>query len=139
MVCSDRLEVGIDAELRTLDEAVSALVTGYGLYGRAGFPFSEVPAGSVFANLRDVSGALRLFPFEDYAIERGLLMVDLFFGADRTTGNMSPVMWLGVDSGVPAYSPLFGNWLGASLNCDSGGTKDTAVTPCPAAAPDDQL
>jgi hypothetical protein len=155
MICSDRLEVGVDAELRTLDGAVTAEVKGYGLYGRAGFPFFEVPAGSMFANLRDVSGTLQLFPLQGYPVEHGRLLVDLFFGAERTRGSMTPYLRLGgvgrgvadafpdsytesVAVGSRAYSPLFGNWHGPSLNCDSGATTDTATTPCPPTVPEDQ-
>ena len=108
--CSDRLELGIEVELRTLDGAVSATASGYVLQGREGFSF-ETPAGSQRANLRDVSGSLKLFPPERPAIVLGLLMIDLFFKPDLIEGDLRPYYQLSARPGTAEdYIPLSGHW-----------------------------
>jgi hypothetical protein len=111
LTCSDRLELDIEVELRTLDGAVSALASGYVLQGREGFPFGDSPAGSQRANLRDVSGTLEVFPDENLVILQALLMIDLYFKADRIEGDLRPSILLSQRPGsVAEYIPLSGHW-----------------------------
>jgi hypothetical protein len=108
--CSeDRLELGIDAEYSTSDGAVAAIATGYVLQGRPGEPF-ESPAGTVFTNLRDVDGTLRVFPGEG-TIVRGQLIANLMFREERTEGELLPWIDLATGHGGGAtYLPLIGKW-----------------------------
>jgi hypothetical protein len=108
--CPDRLELGIEAELRTLDGAVEARALGYAFQGRPGFRF-ESPAGTVFANLRDVKGSLRLSLPEADDIERAVLGTDLFYRPDRIEGDMHTYILLRQGPVTAAlYSPLQGHW-----------------------------
>ncbi len=99
--CSDRLELGVEVELRTLDGAVSATVSGYVLQGREGFPFGDRAAGSQQANLRDVRGSLQLFPPASAPIQRAVLSIDLWFEPAQTEGDLHLFLWL-ADGGVSA-------------------------------------
>ena len=107
---SDRLELGIDAELRTLDGAIEATASGYVLQGRPGFSF-ESPAGSVFADLREVRGTLQLPLPAGTAIARAVLSTDLFFKADRIEGDIHTYILVS-DGSVSStlYYPLGGHW-----------------------------
>jgi hypothetical protein len=108
--CSDRLELGVEVELRTLDGAVSATASGYVLQGRAGFSF-ESPAGSQRADLRDVTGSLRLFPPKSPPIRLALLMIDLFFEADQIEGDLRAYFQLSARPEFGEdYIPLSGHW-----------------------------
>lgn len=116
LTCSDRLDLGIEGEFRTLDGAVSAYLAGYLLYGRSGSDWYETPASSLRANLRDVHGTLRVFPDPNLTITEALLRMDLFFTNDRTDGDLRPSLILR-DSPTTAvsYLPLSGHWPGTPL------------------------
>ena len=109
--CSDRLEVGVEADVETADGAVSARVEGNVFQGRPGFPFSEVPAGTLRANLRDVTGTLEVAPPLSLPIGWAALLVDIRFGADQTEGDVRPFIYFedGECCGRD-YSPLSGGW-----------------------------
>ena len=113
--CFDRLELSVEAELRTLDGAVDAVVSGSVLQGRPGDSFGDTPAGSLRENLRDVHGSLRVFPDQNFTIAGALLMVDLYFKAEHTEGDMRPVLVLrrSPETGVD-YHPLRGHWPATS-------------------------
>lgn len=109
--CSDRLELGIDVELRTLDGAVNAQASGYVLQGREGFPFGDRAAGSQQANLRDVRGSLQLSPPAGSALERAVLSIDLFFEPEQTEGDLHLYLWFREDAVRRSlYEPLHGHW-----------------------------
>jgi hypothetical protein len=111
--CSDRLELGIEAQFRTLDGAVNAFASGYVLLGRPGASFGETPGSSLRANLRDVHGSLRVVPDQGLAIVEALLMMDLYFKADRTEGDLRPFLVLrDSPATVVHYLPLSGHWPG---------------------------
>lgn len=105
--CPDRLELAVTAELRTMDGAINASLTGYVLQGRPGVAFAE-PGGSLLANLRDVTGTLRLFPDKDFGIRSGWLNVDVYPRADHTQGDLRTSIYLRSSPG--AYMPLSGSW-----------------------------
>jgi hypothetical protein len=108
--CADSLELGVEVELRTVDGAVSATASGYVLQGRPGFPF-ERPAGSQRADLRDVTGSLRLFPPASPPIRYALLMIDLLFEADQIEGDLRPYFYLSAREGSGEDNiPLAGHW-----------------------------
>ncbi|MEO8179072.1 MAG: hypothetical protein ABI895_09585 [Deltaproteobacteria bacterium] len=108
--CFDRLELGLDAQFRTLDGALEASATGYGLQGRSGNSF-ESPAGSLFTSLRDVHGTLQLFPDKGKSIRRAVLIANMYFKEERTEGELSAYLELANDSvSVTTYIPLFGQW-----------------------------
>jgi hypothetical protein len=111
--CSDRLELGIEAQFRTLDGAVNAFASGYVLLGRPGASWGETPGSSLRANLRDVNGSLRVFPDQKLPILEALLMLDLYFKADRTEGDLRPFLVLrDSPATVVHYLPISGHWPG---------------------------
>jgi hypothetical protein len=111
--CSDRLELGIEAQCRTLDGAVNAFASGYVLLGRPGASWGETPGSSLRANLRDVHGSLRVLPDQSLAIVEALLMMDLSFKVDHTEGDVRPVLALrDSPATVVHYLPLSGHWPG---------------------------
>lgn len=108
--CADRLELGIEAELRTLDGAVEARAIGYAFQGRPGFPF-ESPAGTVFANLRDVRGSLQLSLPQGEDIQRAVLITDLFYKPERIEGDIHAyVLQSTGPSTATLYYPIGGHW-----------------------------
>lgn len=112
--CSDRLELGVVADLRTLDGAVNATVSGYVLQGRPGMSF-ETPAGSQFANLRDVTGSLELSPPGSRTV-LALLVVDLFFNPEGIAGDMRTYFsFANADGTSGEYAPLSGHWPDVAL------------------------
>jgi hypothetical protein len=130
LVCSDRLELDVRAMIHSADGAVAATTNGYILQGRAGFPFAEVPGGSMFANLRDVRGTLEVAPDERTEIVRAVLSVDLRLGPERTEGDLRPHLLLQVgDVQFADYLPLFGSWPDAleSPTNDGDGRPDEAA------------
>jgi hypothetical protein len=108
--CADRLELGVEVELRTLDGAVSTTASGYVLHGREASPFAR-PAGSARANLRDVRGSLELFPPASPPLVSALLMIDLFFEPEQIEGDMRPYYRLSARPGTAEdYEPLSAHW-----------------------------
>ncbi len=109
--CAERLELGVEAELRTLDGAVNAVVSGSVLQGKPGGSFADTPAGSLHSNLRDVYGSLRVFPDPNFTIVEARLMVDLYFMADHTAGDVNPAIVLrSSPASAVHYRPLRGHW-----------------------------
>ena len=124
--CSDRLELAVEAELHTGDGAVSASLAGYVLLGRPGFAFAEVPAGTLFASLRDVTGTLELFaPDDGFPIQRGLLLADVYFGAARTSGAVRASMMLRTGQHIT----LTGYWGELDRASQSSGHGGAGVLP----------
>jgi hypothetical protein len=108
--CSDRLELDVEAEVQTADGAIAAMMRGYALYGREGFPFYELPAGTLFANLRDVTGTLELSEPRQ-PIQSAQLIVGFFLDADQTSGELSTRLMLRTGGGGGhEILPLFGVW-----------------------------
>jgi hypothetical protein len=111
VTCSDRLTLGIEGKVRTRDGAVSASVSGYLLQGRAGFPFGEIPAGTLRADLHDVVGTLEVSPPTDMTIVEALFMIDIYLKETQTEGGLRPHLLLSKSSGTGAdYIPLHGEW-----------------------------
>jgi hypothetical protein len=108
--CSDRLELDVEAEVQTTDGALAAMMRGYALYGREGFSFYEVPAGTLFANLRDVTGTLELSEPRQ-PIQSAQLTVSFYLNADHTSGEISTYLMLRTGGGGGLeIQPLFGVW-----------------------------
>lgn len=129
VTCSDRLELGIEGEFRTRDGAVSALLSGYVLQGRAGFPFGDVAAGSLRADLHDVNGVLEIAPPSDMTLVEALLMTDVYFEANQTEGSLRPYMLLTETAGSAAeYVPLSGYW--PDMRAQPVTQLDASAAPC---------
>jgi hypothetical protein len=111
-VCSDRLDLGVEANLRSLDGAIEAQARGTVFVGREGFPFSEYPAGTVFASLREASGTLQLFPNEHFTIASAALLTDLFFKVDQIEGDIrTEILQTDPTTGrLRGYYDLSGHW-----------------------------
>lgn len=108
--CSDRLELGIEGDFRTLDDAVSVKAAGYLLQGRPGLSFED-PASTLRSNLRDVTGTLELCPDESLKIIQGELFIDLRLLRDVTEGEIRPVLLLHRPPATSTiYGPLVGTW-----------------------------
>src|SRR5690606_7986544 len=76
------------------------------LLGRPGFSFYEVPAGTLRAPLRDVTGTLTLAVAPGSTLRWAALFEELYFGPDHTDGDRRPV--LSVEAGercARVYSP----------------------------------
>jgi hypothetical protein len=97
--CSDRLELRIEVELRTLDGIVDATAVGYTFQGRAGFSF-ELPAGTVFGGLPDIDRARPLSWLEFTRLGNANESADLFFNDERIEGDIR----------TRAPAPLWGHW-----------------------------
>jgi len=108
--CSDRLELDVEGEVQTADGAITAMMRGYALYGREGFSFYDIPAGTLFANLRDVTGTLEL-PEPSQPIRSAELLVNFYLNPDQTSGEISPYLLLQTGAaGATELQPLFGVW-----------------------------
>lgn len=119
--CSDRLELDVEADVQTADGALAARMRGYALYGRDGFSFHEVPAGTLFANLRDVTGKLELSE-PSQPIDSAQLLVNFYLEADQTSGEISTNLLLRVGGdGRRALRPLFGVWPERPTAAGDGG------------------
>jgi hypothetical protein len=118
--CSDRLELDVEAEVQTSDGAIAAMMRGYALYGREGFSFHAVPAGTLFANLRDVTGTLEL-PEPIQPIDSAQLIVNFYLGPDQTSGEISPYLVLR-SAGYARHQIhlLFGFWPEPPAPSDDG-------------------
>jgi hypothetical protein len=97
--CSDRLELRIEAQLRTLDGIVDATALGYAFQGRPGFSF-ESPAGTVFTGLPDIPDTRPLSWLEFTQLGDAGESTSLYFNDERTEGD--------VHTRAPA--PLWGHW-----------------------------
>ena len=107
---ADWLELGIDAEFRTLDGAVAAMATGSVAQGRPGASF-ESPVGYVSAELRDVYGTLQVFPDAGRTIVSSELRTSMFFKEERTEGSLSVSILMADEvMGRTEYLPLYGQW-----------------------------
>jgi hypothetical protein len=95
LVCPDRLRLGIEVALRTLDGAIETTAVGYALWSRPGFSFGQdgealagsPPAGSAFASPRDVRGSFRVSP--ESSLHDAVLITSLYFKPDSTEGEIS--------------------------------------------------
>lgn len=109
--CSDRLVLDVRVNLRTLDGAVAAQLSGYVLVGRPGFSFSETPAGTMFASLSDATGSLELFADQLPTLRSALLLTDLRFGVDDLEGTVRVLLLQGApDVTFRTYEPISGHW-----------------------------
>jgi hypothetical protein len=97
--CSDRLELRIEVELRTLDGIVDATALGYTFQGRAGFSF-ELPAGTVFRGLPDIDRTRPLSWLEFTRLGNSDESADLFFNDERIEGDIRTRL----------TTPLWGHW-----------------------------
>ncbi|MEY2937312.1 MAG: hypothetical protein RL033_8061, partial [Pseudomonadota bacterium] len=88
--CSDRLELGIEVGLRTLDGAIEMHASGTALSARRGFAYGDSPDGTVFASLSDATGSLDLLPDPKLAILSADVVTYLRFEPDQTEGVLRP-------------------------------------------------
>jgi hypothetical protein len=141
-ICAQRLHMMIDVEIKTLDGAIDAMASGEAVQWRAAEQYEQLsdgPAqelqgesaarelhGHVYANLRDVTGTLGLFPDEGEprlaqysggtpAPYPGVLTVQLDFVDGATQGFIWPQISLAVvdehgDDMTVHYRPLQGRW-----------------------------
>lgn len=119
--CPDRLELGIEVALRTLDGAIETTAVGYALWGRPSYSFGEdgealaggSPAGSVFASPRDVRGTLRVS--SEARLRNAVLITSLYFEPESTEGEIS----LG-DGTFEGTLGLFAMWPNPSMSAGPG-------------------
>ena len=120
--CRHRLEMGFEMQLHTEDGALSLRTNGIAVQWAGGLEEADVlddPIGHVDADLRSVTGDLRLTPDlpEPYV---GTLVVVLMFRANETEGSLWPelvhtqVDENGITTRREEYSPLKAEWPRAS-------------------------
>jgi hypothetical protein len=127
--CSDRLELDVEAEVQTADGAIGAMMQGYALYGREGFAFYELPAGTLFANLRDVTGTLELSEPRQ-PIQSAQLIVNFYLDAAQTSGEISTYLMLRTgEGGGREIQPLFGVWPEPPASAGDGRVSTEAPEP----------
>jgi hypothetical protein len=115
--CRHRLEMGFEIQLHTEDGALSLHANGIAVQWAGGLESDahEDPIGVAYADLRSVTGDLRLTPDlpEPYV---GRLIVELLFRPNETEGALWPklvhrqVDENGITTRHEEYSPLKAEW-----------------------------